>query len=154
MIASKSPLKWDKFGVLNWELKYVEPDENIGQLIPREYFEQYQIDIDFDHHTLDEQTLRVFLNLRINDVENAVPGYRIRIEALGIFDISNTLEMDEAQQQNLHGFATTNLMIGRLRGLLPTLTSQAPFGTYQLPSIDMNDLINQKVEQVSEQNQE
>lgn len=152
MIASKSPLNWKRFGVLNWELKYIEPDENIGQLIPREYFEQYQINIDFDHHTVDEKTLRVFINLRINDVEHPVPGYRIRIEALGIFDISETLEMDDVQQQNLQGFATTNLMIGRLRGLLPTLTSQAPFGSYQFPSIDMKDLMNQKVEQVREQN--
>jgi len=152
MIASKSPLKWDKFGVLNWELKYIEPDENVGQLVPKKYFDQYQIDIDFDHHTLDEQTLRLFLNLGINNVKDPLPGYRILIEALGIFDISDTLDMDEAQQQNLQGFATTNLMIGRLRGLLPTLTSQAPFGSYQLPSIDMNDLINQKVDQVSEHN--
>ena len=151
MIASKSPLKWERFAILNWELNYIEPEDNTDQLNPRECFKQYQIDIDFEHQVLEEQTLRVFLNLRINDVDDAVAGYRIRIDALGIFDISETLEMDEVQQQNLHGFATTNLMIGRLRGILPTFTSQAPFGSYQLPSIDMNDLIHQKVEQVSEQ---
>lgn len=54
------------------------------------------------------------------------------------------MKLDEAPRKNLKIFATTNLMIGRVRGLIPTLSGQAPFGAYQLPSIDLNDLINQK----------
>lgn len=87
-------------------------------------------------------------SIGINDTEEPKPGYRNFIESVGIFDLTGVLELEEGPRQNLKIFATTNLMIGRVRGLIPTLSSQAPFGAYQLPSIDLNDLINQKRETV------
>jgi len=144
MIANKSPLKWEKFGILNWELNFIEPENPGDKISPAKLFEEYQIDIDFHHANVSEHLLQVLLSIGINDIEEPKPGYRIFVESVGIFDLSDVLKLEEGPRQNLKIFATTNLMIGRVRGLIPTLSSQAPFGAYQLPSIDLNDLINQK----------
>lgn len=144
MIVKKSPLKWDKFGILNWELNFIESENPGDKISPAKLFKEYQIDIDFHHANVSDHLLQVLLSIGINDLEDPKPGYRIFIESVGIFDISEVLKLEEGPRQNLKIFATTNLMIGRVRGLIPTLSSQAPFGAYQLPSIDLNDLINQK----------
>lgn len=146
MIAKKSPLKWERFGILKWELNFIQPENPRGKISPKKLFEEYQIDIDFHHTNVQEHLLQVLLSVGINDLEEPKPGYRILIESVGVFNLSDVLELDEELRQNLKIFATTNLMIGRVRGLIPTLSSQAPFGVYQLPSIDLNDLIKQKSE--------
>jgi preprotein translocase subunit SecB len=150
MIASKSPLNWKQFGILQWEQNFVEPGKDVTDLDPIEIFKDYQIDVDFSHATIEENLLQVFLKIGINDIEKPKPGYRISMEAIGIFDTSQTKELDEDQRHNLEVFATTNLMIGRLRGVIPMLSGQGPFGPYNLPSLDLNDLLQQKMKSVNE----
>lgn len=144
MITNKSPLKWEKFGILNWELNFIELENPGDKISPAKLFEEYEIDIDFHHANVSEHLLQVLLSIGVNDNEQPKPGYRIFVESVGIFDLTEVLKLEEGPSQNLKIFATTNLMIGRVRGLIPTLSSQAPFGAYQLPPIDLNDLINQK----------
>lgn len=144
MISNKSPLKWEKFGILNWELNFIEPENSGVKISPAKLFEDYQIDIDFHHANVSDHLLQVLLSIGINDIEEPKPGYRIFVESVGIFDLSDVLKLEEGPRQYLKIFSTTNLMIGRVRGLIPTLSSQAPFEAYQLPSFDLNDLINQK----------
>src|SRR5690625_4030882 len=148
MIANKSPLKWEKFGILNWELNFIEPENPGDKISPAKLFQEYQIDIDFQHANVSEYLLQGLLSIGINDLEEPKPGYRIFVESVGIFDLSDVLKLEEGPRQNLEIFATTNLMIGRVRGLIPTLSSQAPFGAYQLPPIDLHALINQKSDAV------
>src|SRR5690625_2902154 len=144
MIANKSPLKWEKFGILNWELNFIEPENPGDKISPAKLFQEYQIDIDFHHANVSEYLLQVLLSIGINDLEEPKPGYRIFVESVGIFDLSDVLKLEEGPRQNLKIFATPTLMIGRVRGLIPTLSSQAPLGAYQLPAMDVHALINQK----------
>lgn len=150
MKASRSPLKWQQFGILNWEQNFVEPEDGTKEIDPYSLFVNYQIDVDFSHAEVEEGVLQIFLKMGINDIESPKPGYRIFLEAVGIFDTSETRDLPEDQKQNLEIFATTNLMIGRLRGLIPILSGQGPFGAYNLPSLDLNDLLEQKMNSVSE----
>lgn len=150
MIASKSPLMWQQFGILNWEQHFVEPDESMTEIDPDQLFQNYQIDVDFSHVEVEEDLMQIFLKIGINQVEKPLPGYQIFLEAVGIFDTSQTKDLEDDQKQNLEIFATTNLMIGRLRGLIPLLSGQGPFGPYNLPSLDLNDLLKQKMDSVSE----
>jgi len=154
MIASKSPLNWQQFGVLNWEQYFVEPDESVAEIDPIQLFNDYQIDIDFSHVEVEENMMQVFLKIGINNVDKPMPGYKIFIEAVGIFDTSQTRDLEEDQKQNLEIFATTNLMIGRLRGIIPLLSGQGPFGAYNLPSLDLNNLLKQKMESVDEETED
>lgn len=145
MIAKKSPLDWRKFGILNWELHYIEPERQDSNISPSSLFEDYRIDVDFHHSNTSKESIQVLVEIKINYEDEPKPGYKILIHAVGIFDVSKVEKLNNEQKQNLKLFATTNLMIGRLRGLIPILSSHAPFGTYNLPSLDLNDLITQKV---------
>lgn len=148
--SNKFSIAWKKFGVLHWEQNFIDPQKLDSKINPDKLFEEYQIDVDFHHSNVQEDLLQVFVKIGINNIDEPKPGYRIFIEAIGIFDISQIKVLEEAQQQNLKIFATTNLMIGRIRGLIPSLTGQAPFGSYNLPSLDLNNLIEKKMESMNE----
>lgn len=151
MIAKHSSLKWEKFGILNWELNFIEPRDPNSKISPSELFEKYVIDVDFNHRDIPDHLLQVLVSIKINNGEKPLTGYRILIEAVGIFDTADVDKLERDQQQNLKLFASTNLMIGRLRGLIPVLSSHAPFGAYNLPLLDLQDLIDQKMAQVKSQ---
>src|SRR5690625_7524204 len=93
MIANKSPLKWEKFGILNWELNFIEPENPGDKISPAKLFQEYQIDIDFHHANVSEYLLQVLLSIGINDLEEPKPGYRIFVESGGIFDLSDVLKL-------------------------------------------------------------
>lgn len=151
MIASKSPLEWKKFGILNWEQNFIEPDQGASEVSLPELFDDYKIDIDFVHKDTDNYLIQVFVKIGINDIDEPKAGYRIFIEAVGIFDTTMLSELEESHQQNLKLFATLNLMIGRIRGIIPMLTGQSLFGAYNLPPLDLSDLLSKKAKSVNQE---
>lgn len=151
MIAKKSPLHWDQFLILSWSMDFIQPDKKLKNINPRSFFDKYVIDVDFNHRSIDEDKIQVILSIKVNDVEKPISGYQLSLKALGVFDVSEVNELEnENEQYNLKIFATTNLMIGRIRGLLPVLTSQSPFGPYSIPSVDLHDLLTKKQKLVEE----
>ena len=154
MIASHSPLHWQEFGVLEWKQKFIKPSQEITEIRPSSFFEEYIIDVDFSHAEPDGDTIQVFVEIGINNGGSPKPGYRIFVGAVGIFDISNTKDLPDKQKQNLEIFATANLMIGRIRGLISMLSSQGPFGPYNLPSLDLGALFEEKAASVENKTDE
>src|SRR5690625_3518108 len=125
MIANKSPLKWEKFGILNWELNFIEPENPGDKISPAKLFQEYQIDIWFHYANVSEYFPQVLISKGIKDLEEAKPGYRILLESVGILNLSDVLKHEDGPRHNLETFATTHRMMGRVRGLNPTLSRQA-----------------------------
>lgn len=148
MKAKPSLLSWKRFAVFQWTLKSIQFPESVGSLEVAKMFSNYSIDVDFDHLPIDDNTLQVFVDVRINQDPDGIeeyPGYSIRLEAAGQFDITPINE--HADSESLHSLvasATVNLMIGRIRTLIYQLTASGYLGSYELPSIDLGDLFAQK----------
>lgn len=152
MKAKPSKLSWKRFAVFQWTLKSVQFPESEGLLEIAEMFSNYSIDVDFDHLPIDDNTLQVFVDIRINqdpEGKEEHPGYSIRLEAAGQFDITPINEHDDAEKlQPIVASSTVNMMIGRIRTLIYQLTASGYLGSYELPSIDLGDLFAQKARQL------
>lgn len=146
MIASKSQLNWQHFAVLRWDYEFIESKTKKKKINTGEIFNQYDVDVDFahQHNSEEDHQLRVFVKLDINNGEKQLSGYRISVETVGFFKLDDDIKLDNEKGQNLAAFAPVNMLIGRIRALISQFTSQAPFGTYELPVLDLNDLFIQK----------
>jgi preprotein translocase subunit SecB len=60
------------------------------------------------------------------------------------FPIAKTDSLSEENKKSLLQFSSVSIALSSLRGFITSLTANAPFGKYTLPSIDVNDLFNQK----------
>ena len=58
--------------------------------------------------------------------------------------IAKTDSLSEENKKSLLQFSSVSIALSSLRGFITSLTANAPFGKYTLPSIDVNDLFNQK----------
>lgn len=148
MIAKPSPLSWIHFGILKWEQQFIERPDNSKESSVFESYKDYKIDVDFSHGNIDDKTIQVFIKISINQTAEPLPGYSILIEAIGVFDTTNTSLLTEEEVKNLEVTGTTNLMISRIRGLIPLLSSQGPYGAYELPLLNLGDLIDQKIQSI------
>jgi preprotein translocase subunit SecB len=141
MKAKQSPLKVIDFLVINSRLKFNAPSSEVNI---KELFTNYSIDIDFARANQGEN-YQIFMKIAVN--EDAPPkeiGYSIFAEVVGIFSLDkNGLSKEEIE--NYSNYTSLIITINHLRNFISNLTSYAPFGKYVLPSIDMRDLISQKV---------
>ncbi len=146
MIAQRSPLVWQHFAVLRWDYEFIEPKTQKKKINPADLFNQYKINADFAHQHKSEEDhqLRVFVKLDVNNGEDQLAGYRISIETVGFFKVDSEVKLDDATGQNLAAFAPVNMLIGRIRSIIAQFTGLAPFGTYELPVLDLNDLFKKK----------
>jgi len=135
-----SPLKLLDFAIINCNFKFLAPEDKIDI---RSTFESYVIDIDFAIISESNGT-RVFIKTSINQIENMLPGYSIFAEGVAVFDIAKTDSLSEENKKSLLQFSSVSIALSSLRGFITALTANAPFGKYTLPSIDVNDLFNQK----------
>ena len=135
-----SPLKLLDFAIINCNFKFLAPEDKIDI---RSTFESYVIDIDFAIISESNGT-RVFIKTSINQIANMLPGYSIFVEGVAVFDIAKTDSLAEENKKSLLQFSSVSIALSSLRGFITSLTANAPFGKYTLPSIDVNDLFNQK----------
>lgn len=143
MIAQKSALHLEHFAVLQSHYNFIQPKRAPKNNI--KLFQSYLIDIDFAHHFEEDGVIRVFVKIGINQDKNALPGYKLLVEGVGFFRLTNE-EISQAEQNNLKFYSTMSVIIGYLRNSLSNATSSAPLGPYLLPAIDMNDLFLKKSE--------
>ncbi len=135
-----SPLELIDFAILSSTFKFIQPaaDVDIRQLV-----NTYQIDIDFAINHQPEDT-KVFIKASINRGESRLAGYSIFAEGVAIFNLAESKKLSDADKQSLLGYSSVSIAINSLRGFISSLTANAPFGRYILPSVDMNDLFKQK----------
>lgn len=146
MKAQFSPLVLIDFAIINSNFKFVPSTNDINL---REISSSYEIDIDFAIIDEDDST-RVFIKANINDVENQKPGYAIFAEGVGVFHLSKDSSLSKEDKESLLQYSAVSISLNSLRGFISTLTANAPFGRYTLPSIDVNNLFNQKMQPVSQ----
>lgn len=135
-----SPLILIDFAIINSSFKFIAPSDNsdIRQLVS-----EYQIDIDFA--IIPEQAnTRVFIKAYVNQQETEIPGYSIFAEGVAVFNLSDKVALTEEDKRALLQYSAVSIALNSLRGFISSLTANAPFGRYTLPSIDVNDLFQQK----------
>lgn len=135
-----SPLILLDFAIINNSFKFIAPTDNTDI---RKLLSDYLIDIDFAIVQEPEST-RVFIKTSVNQSEEELPGYSIFAEGVAVFDISKTANLTEDDKKSLLQFSAVSIALNSLRGFISSLTANAPFGRYILPSIDVNDLFHQK----------
>lgn len=141
MKAQLSPLILLDFAILNSSFKFIAPAENIDI---RKLVADYLIDIDFAI-IQDSDGTRVFIKTAINQAETEMPGYSIFAEAVAIFELSKTTTLKAEDKKALLQYSAVSIALNSLRGFISSLTANAPFGKYILPSIDVNNLFQQKI---------
>lgn len=135
-----SPLILLDFAILNSNFEFIPPSENFDN---QNLFIDYNLDFDFaiNHH---KETTRVFIKVLINQQETQLPGYSIFAEGVAMFNLSKEASLSEEDKSALLQYSAVSIAINSLRGFIVTLTANAPFGRYLLPSIDVNNLFQQK----------
>lgn len=139
-----SPLILLDFAIINSSFKFIAPPDNSDI---RKLVSEYLIDIDFAIIQELEST-RVFIKTSVNQSETETPGYSIFAEGVAVFDISKTATLTEDDKKALLQYSAVSIALNSLRGFITSLTANAPFGRYILPSIDVNDLFQQKAKAI------
>lgn len=140
MKAKISPLHIIDFAITNFEFDLVNLTVSQEELLS--FFQKYEVDVDFEISAKDY--IHVYIKAKINHVADPLPGYSINAGVTCIFHFDEQDALAEDVKNSLEGFSTIYIALNSLRGLISNFTANAPFGRYILPSIDLNDLIEQK----------
>lgn len=143
MQAKTSPLILEEVYIIGSNIVSIPFEDDLkGEL------NDFEIDIDFDIYTGEEDAdaRKIVLSISGNDLEKPVPGYCFSIVAEGTFNYNKAVKLPKKDKDILLTHSAVPIMIGQIRSYLSTLTALGPFGTFLLPSIDMNYLLNKKNE--------
>lgn len=114
----------------------------------------FDIDIDFEVFTDndDSDDRKVVVSIKGNDIENPAPGYVFSIVAEGVFNYNKSVKISKKDKDILLTHSAVPIVIGHIRSYLSTLSALGPFGTFLLPSVDMNNLLNGKKKAMNAEN--
>lgn len=147
MEAKKSSLILNDFLLLNQKYQYKQPSEENIDI--REITDQYDLNIDFAVHKMDDSLYQLFTKIGVNNIEDPLPGYILFIEGACIFSFSQDAELSDKGKSNLLHYSGLQICINSLRNILATITANGPFGKYTLPPVDVNHLLAAKHQQTS-----
>lgn len=150
MKAYKSPLILHDFLLLNHEYQFIQPTTDNGNI--KELIEDYNLDIDFVFNSMDNDMMQLFTKIKVNNIEEPLPGYVLFVEGVCIFKFDKSSKLNEKEKDNLLYVSGLNICINSLRNILATTTSNGPFGKYTLPAINVNKLFEDKQDLVSAKN--
>lgn len=141
MKTKNSQLIFKEFYILASSLISIPLEDESDGLI-----NDFSIDIDFDIYKSEEieNEFRIIVSIDGNDDENPTPGYCFGIIIEGYFGFDFDKKNDQNEIDVLLTRSAIPILIGQLRNYLSTITAMSPYGKYILPSIDMNDLLEQK----------
>jgi preprotein translocase subunit SecB len=147
MKAVLSPLRLLDFAILNSNLKFLVPEQEIN--IP-ELIASYPIDIDFAIVEEQDKNTRVFIKASVNHSKPVLSGYSIFAEGVAVFSLSDKKALSKEDRDYLLQYSAVSIALNSLRGYIISLTANAPFGRYILPSIDVNALFKEKINTIQE----
>ncbi len=140
-LINSSDLIIKKFYITNTTLLSIFPES--GQRIR---LSTLKIAGDFDIFTSvkkeDEYNFIVNFNIKCNEEEK--PGYYFDIGAVGEFTLKDTENLREKIEQQYVLYTALPMVINSLRIYLQNITAMHAFGTYLLPTLDLNELIKSK----------
>ncbi|MEC3879338.1 hypothetical protein [Parapedobacter sp. 10938] len=145
MIAKRSPLDLAEFALLSQQYKFTPLDDGVNVMA---LMDGYEIDIDFSISTRDDIQFQLYVSIGINK-KGVLPGYTISLEGVGFFDFANAGDISKKEKGEFLQFSGISICINQLRGIIISLTSNGPLGKYLLPSIDVNDLLAEKLKTIS-----
>lgn len=149
MEIKNSPLQLRKSILTKLSVKTFIPTTGISNNIT---FDDYIIDLEFDILEPEKgNTFLVSTALNINNKGRKKIGYVISLKTDYIFQITDD-NLNKKQIKNLKGLSSISIAISKLRGELERITEPYQFGTYHLPSIDMNNLFKKKNLEINIQN--
>lgn len=138
-----SPLTLLDFSILSSNFQFIPAKGK--KVNPENYFLKYELDLDFA--IIDESESKVFVKIGINNGEKQEPGYSIFAEGVAFFKLENSDSLSEEDKFSLLHFSAFSIALNSLRGFVTSLTANAPWGKYTFPSIDVNDIFKQKIEE-------
>lgn len=140
MIPQFSPIQQTQFVVLEASVKLCVPGGS-GAID----LSQTPIDVDYDIYqkTDTPHKLRIILTIRGNTAEE-IPGYVFMLKTGSEFDISKDLMPSSPEFDDYVYRAALPCAINESRAYLQSMTAFLPFGKYNLPMLDLNDLLMQK----------
>lgn len=142
MKTQNSPLQCRASLLNSLSIKQFAPKQGVKGLFS---MSDYAIDLNFDileeANNLNEFIIR--MEVDINNKGKKMPGYMISLKVDYLFQIIDN-ELDEIAISNLKTLSAISIAIAKLRGDLERITQPYQFGTYSLPSIDMQDLFAKK----------
>jgi preprotein translocase subunit SecB len=143
MIALRSVFDLQEFVILKNFYEFQPPPK--GNVSISELTADYIIDIDFTIKPQNKEHLsfQVFVKIEVNK-DFVLPGYDLFIEGLGFFKFDKKDGLSDDEKLTFLQTSGISICINCLRSILGGLTAHGPFGKYLLPSIDVNDLLNQK----------
>lgn len=147
MLAKRSPLKWHEFALLQSYFRFVAPEEGNGGDQVEQLFASYGIDIDFVIKKPVNGKRQVFTKVLVNWPDGGPAGYKLFVEAVGLFSIDGEDEMKEEIRKNLAHYSTVNMMLNRIRAHISVITATSALGSFVLPAVDIKDLFQQKAAQ-------
>lgn len=142
MKITKSPLVQTDFFVLNCNYNFIEPTEESTNIT--ETFSNYKIDFDFAHKLQDNGQIYIFVKVEINNIKNVLPGYKMFIEGVSIFEINEAKIVAQKQKDDLINISGLSIAINNLRSYIDNITMYNPLGKYTLPVIDLGALYKEK----------
>lgn len=142
MKVQLSPLVLLDFAILKSSFKFstAKQETNI-----RDIAASYELDIDFAILKESDNSTRIFIKSAINQGKSKLPGYSIFAEGVAVFNLSKEVPLSKEDKNSLLQYSAVSIALNSLRGFIASLTANAPFGRYILPSIDVNDLFKQKL---------
>lgn len=146
MLAKRSPLKLNELALLQSYYRFVDPEDTGKPVDIAALFETYPIDIDFVIKQPKDGMRQVFTKVMVNWPEDGPAGYRLFVEAVGLFSISGEADLKPQIRNNLAHYSTVNMMINWIRAHMTTLTASSPMGSFVLPAVDITDLFKKKAE--------
>lgn len=137
----KSKLELEDFFITDTKYKFIESNEN--EINPNKFFSNYEIDIDFIPKKREDNLYFIYIKITINDIEKPLPGYVFFIEGVCIFSIDD-VESNEDDKMSLIWSSGISITINNLRNYISNISSYFPFGKFNLPTVDLRNLIEQK----------
>ena len=144
MKYKKAPLILNDFFILKNEINFIQLNEEFSELD----FNLYEIDIDYAVFDNEDDFIQIFMKLEINFSDEPYPGYKIFTEGVSIYSLNSEEELSEEDKKSLIGYSAVSIMVNNFRAYLRDMTSYGPFGSYMLPPIDLNNLVNTKWEEI------
>ena len=141
MKAKKSPLILNRFLLINHKYQFIQQEE---VAFTTEIMEQYPIEIDYVINEVNDGIYQLFTKIDVNNIDKPLPGYKLFIEGVCIFSFDKTNQISNSDKSALLHISGISIGINSLRNILSTITSNGPFGIYTLPSIDVNQLLEDK----------
>ena len=142
MKAKFSPLELLEFELLESTYTFNIPKEEEIDLIS--LFKSYRVDIDFNHHELEDNRIQLFVFIEVNQLKKPKAGYSLTAHGVGLFDVDDSSELDESMLGNLKYYSTLNMIINNLRNVMYQISNLGPMDGYLLPAIDILDLFKKK----------